>query len=134
MLDRIREIEQERRELELEVARVKGKIEVLEPLFSEERERDERRWADLAHLGIQECCYRVLLESSEPMDATLISHRLREHNVDIDRYANPLAVIHTSLKRIPDRVRSFKREDEALTDGRTVWVRFYEAIRPREDN
>lgn len=129
--ERLREIEDEKREMELAAERLRGRIEVLEPLCQEHEKQEDRQWADLAPFGIQECCYRVLFESEEPLDATLIRSRLEERNVDMKRYANPLAVIHTSLKRmIPDRVRSFKRHEEALTAGSKVWVRYYEAIRP----
>lgn len=131
-----RALEEERQDLERRGAHVAGKIEVLESLCSEiedeEEKEKETEWAELVKLGIQECCYRVLVESGKRMEAWEIKNHLEQHGVDMkDRYINPVAVIHTSLKRIPDRVRSTRQKGRVGSDGtRTAWIRSYEAIKP----
>jgi hypothetical protein len=135
---RITELEQERDSLQEEADQITQALGVIrrhsEKLLFRKLDDDERQWNDLANLGIQEACYRVLLEASEPLDATEIRQRLSSHGVKKmgngpEAYANQLAVIHTSLKRIPDRIKSTKRKVKVLDDQRG-WVRYYEAIRP----
>lgn len=120
-------------DLEMQVLLVKTKVETLRPFYErleeEARENRAREWEQCEQAGIQECCYRVLLESKEPLEALNIRFELKELGIAIEKYANPLAVIHTSLKRIPDRVRSFKvTRTDPLTMKRGT-VRMYEAIR-----
>lgn len=129
------QVEKERNELLKSKETLEIEIKLLEPLCDELREAEEKQedafWSDMKNLGsIQECCYRVLVESSKPMDATLIKDALEKRKVDINRYAQPMAVIHTSLKRIPDRVRTFKRKVQVVEGNPKIWVRYYEAIKP----
>ncbi len=128
--ERLEEVEEERAELLARAEKLKTVVEVLGEVCSDLDQDHSTEWADLAKCGIQECCYRVLLESEEPLDATVIRYELESNGVDVSRYANPLAVIHTSLKRIPDRVRSFRRKTRAVNSSAMVWVRYYEAIKP----
>ncbi len=139
---RIEEIDQEKSDLERRVLELSTVIGTLEPIYAEQRREEEGKleqehihseaeWKRLAvQGGIQECCYRVLLESEEPLPAWAIRFALEEKGIDLRGYANSLAVIHTSLKRIPERVRSYKGRNTDST-GRTTSVRYYEVIRER---
>jgi chromosome segregation ATPase len=133
---RLEEIEQEKSALEIRRTKLQTTVDVLSPIC-EELEQEEvaewrSEWDELAKLGIQECCYRLLVEENCPLSAISIRFRLEDRGVKLDaRYKNPLAVIHTSLKRIPERVRSFRRKEFVGGDNtRVAWVRFYEAIKP----
>jgi hypothetical protein len=127
--DRLEEIESERALILPQIEKLATIIEVLEPICEELDEEKVRGgitdWEVLANCGIQECCYRVLCEAQEPMDAASIRDALAVHGINM-KQVNPLAVIHTSLKRIPDRVRSFKRKRNGGKDGGLA--RYYECI------
>lgn len=128
---RLEEIETERLDLLQRKEKLTITKEILEPICEEqEKEEQEKRdalWADVANLGVQECCYRVLLEEAKPLSAWSIKHQLEQRGIEL-KYKNPLAVIHTSLKRIPEKVRTFRRK-EWVDDHRTrvAWIRYYEA-------
>lgn len=111
------------------VERLTASVEALRGLCDDER---EARWSErheLVNNGVwklQECCYQVLLDAGRAMTAAHIHQELRRNGVEYG-YQNPLAVIHTSLKRmIPDRVRRFK----ALPRGGRVrrMCVWYEAV------
>jgi hypothetical protein len=55
-----------------------------------------------AHLnmGITELARVMLKETSLPMTATDLKERIEARKLDLSRYSNPLAVIHTVLKRL----------------------------------
>ena len=57
-------------------------------------ERDE--------IGIQEIIFTCIRQSGERLSATDIRDRLRDLQYDLTRYANPLAVIHSAIKRLVD--------------------------------
>ena len=125
---RLAEIAEEEQELSRKKERLQIVIETLEPLCAQEQ---EAAWSEVAGLSIQECCYRLLQEEGQPLSAMGIRVILEDQRgVDMKRYANPLAVIHTSLKRIPDRVRSFRKKERAWDSSAKVWVRYYEAVKP----
>lgn len=55
-----------------------------------------------ASFGLADACRMVLRNAQEPMTPTAIRDRLASVGVDLDRYANPLAAIHTTLKRLAE--------------------------------
>ena len=125
---RLKELAEEKRQLEERGLQLRTKIEVLDRVCADLEEGEGKEWGELASTGgIQECCYRVLVEEAEPLTAMSIRRQLELRGVNLSHYANPLAVIHTSLKRIPDRVRTFKRNVDL---GNSVnSMRFYAAIK-----
>lgn len=134
----LKELDKKRAVLLRQIERLDIVIETLDPIASQEWEiEDEQRqkdWHEARDLGIQECCYRVLQDAQQALSAITIRRHLEEEGVDLKRYANPLAVIHTSLKRIPERVRSFRRKETVGRDqSRKAWVRYYEAIKPEAE-
>lgn len=136
VVTRLEQIEREQQDLLRKQERLEIVIETLEPLCrqmdDEEKEQRVAIWSEVENLGIQECCYRVLLEAEDPLSAQDIRFELKELGIDMDRYANPSAVIHTSLKRIPERVRSFKRYCMDPVTEKRATSRFYEAIREKK--
>ncbi len=129
----IRDLQEERENLLRDSARISGKIEALEGLIEEHENEQlvqtDEQWEELAGLGLKECCYRVLAESDQPLETTQIQERLEARGLDMKDYANPLAVIHTTLKRMPDKVRATKRKLRG-GNGQSRWISFYEAIKP----
>jgi hypothetical protein len=51
-------------------------------------------------LGLTDACRMVLRNAGAPMTPTAIRDRLQAVGLDLTRYANPLAAIHTVLKRL----------------------------------
>ena len=129
------ELEKEKTELHQRALVSRTVVETLEPLYREQEEealeKHASEWERLQEAGIQECCYKVLLESKYPLEALDIKGELEELGIPMN-YANPLAVIHTSLKRIPERVRSFKQRRRDPVTEKTGTVRYYEAIREKK--
>lgn len=136
--ERIEEIEREKAALGEEHGRLSIKVEILGPICEEQEAEAANHydgwkadWEEFAKTaGIQDCCLRLLQEEGKALDAGGIRNRLQELGVDLGRYKNALAVIHTSLKRIPERVRSFRQKEQAYNSSAKVWVRYYEAIAP----
>jgi chromosome segregation ATPase len=130
----IRKLEEEKSSLESDVVYISGKVAGLERLAGEEiaeyRQERSEQWKEFVKLGLQECCYQVLVEDGGEMDANEIMERLERRGMDMKRYANPLAVIHTSLKRIPDRVRSFKQKLQH--ENNVTQLRVYKAVGTNE--
>jgi hypothetical protein len=67
--------------------------------------------------GLTDACRLVLRNSETPLTALEVRDRLRTIGVDLDKYTNPLASIHTVLKRMHDggEVREGEREESSRT-------------------
>jgi hypothetical protein len=52
--------------------------------------------------GLTDACRTVLRNAGQPLSAVEIRGRLVAIGYDLDRYANPLAAIHTVLKRLAE--------------------------------
>jgi hypothetical protein len=53
-------------------------------------------------LGLADACRMVLRNADEPLTPTAVRDRLTAAGLELDRYANPLAAIHTTLKRLAE--------------------------------
>src|SRR5215831_15452550 len=51
-------------------------------------------------LGLTDACRLVLRNAVEPLTALGVRDRLAAIGIDLDKYSNPLASIHTVLKRL----------------------------------
>lgn len=70
--------------------------------------------------GLTEACRLVLQNAPAPLTAVGIRERLHHMGFDLDRYANPLAAIHTTLKRMAEAGEAEPSPDET---SRTAYVR-----------
>ena len=70
--------------------------------------------------GLTEACRVVLQSAPAPLTAVGIRDRLQQIGFDLDRYANPLAAIHTTLKRMTENGDAEPSPDET---SRTAYVR-----------
>lgn len=62
-------------------------------------------------LGLTDACRLVLRSATAPMTAIQVRERLEAIGVfDPSKYANPLAVIHTTLKRMDEAGKAFATE------------------------
>jgi hypothetical protein len=95
----------QREEIDRKVARLQTVIADLESLRAElmqkhlDREIDQVIKADL-RMGITEASRLILKEKFFPMTASDLKKGLEAKKLDLSRYSNPLAVIHTVLKRL----------------------------------
>jgi hypothetical protein len=65
-------------------------------------------------LGLTEACRLVLRNAVQPLTALQVRDRLVSIGIDLDKYSNPLASIHTVLKRMHEagEVVERDRDDE----------------------
>ena len=70
--------------------------------------------------GLTEACRLVLRSAPAPLTAVGIRDRLQQMGFDLDRYANPLAAIHTTLKRMSEGGEAEPARDET---SRTAYQR-----------
>src|SRR5260370_15113076 len=103
VLTRLQEIEQEKGDLEQRLVWLTGTIEGLKPLCQAEIEEE-----DAPKLGA--LCYHTLLNLPQPVTAPELRLLIAQH-MDLSRYPNPLAMIHMTLKRMPDKVQCFNSSD-----------------------
>ena len=61
-------------------------------------------------LGLTDACRLVLRNAVEPLTALGVRDRLAAIGIDLDRYSNPLASIHTVLKRLHEGGEIAERE------------------------
>jgi hypothetical protein len=68
-------------------------------------------------IGLTDACRLVLRNAEIPLTALEIRDRLKAIGVDLDKYSNPLASIHTVLKRMHEsgEVREGDREESSRT-------------------
>jgi len=96
---------EQRQTIDRRVARLQAVINHLEDLFAERdrkhlETRVERVIKASLKLGITESARVLLKESMLPMTAGELKENMEARKIDVSRYANPLAVIHTVLKRL----------------------------------
>ena len=72
--------------------------------------------------GLTDACRMVLRNAGTPLTPTAVRDRLEAVGVDLGRYANPLAAIHTTLKRLVE-AGEIHAEDADET-SRTVYQSF----------
>jgi hypothetical protein len=103
----------QREEIDRKAARLQAVIADLENLRAElmhkhlDREIDQVIKADDLRMGITEASRFILKEKFFPMTASDLKKSMEARKLDLSRYSNPLAVIHTVLKRLVKR--SFPR-------------------------
>ena len=77
--------------LEAEVAALKQTIAAIAPLVGE-----------TAPSGLTDAVRKILAEADEPLAASEIRDRLSTMGFDMKSYSNPLATIHTILRRLAE--------------------------------
>ena len=95
----------ERQNLDQKIARLHNVVSDLQNLCAEQdRQRFERGIERVIKkdlkVGITEAMRVVLQENFFPMTAGDIKEKIEARKLQLTRYANPLAVIHTVLKRL----------------------------------
>jgi hypothetical protein len=96
----------QREEIDRKAARLQAVIADLENLRAEllhkhlDREIDQVIKADDLRMGITEASRFILKEKFFPMTASDLKKSMEARKLDLSRYSNPLAVIHTVLKRL----------------------------------
>ena len=95
----------QREKIDRKIARLQAVISDLQNLSAELLRKDMERSIDRvtkAHLtmGITDLSREILKENFFPMTAGQVREKLEARKLDLSRYSNPLAVIHTVLKRL----------------------------------
>jgi hypothetical protein len=73
-------------------------------------------------LGLTDACRLVLRNSVAPLTALEVRDRLVAIGVDLDKYSNPLASIHTVLKRMHSGGEIAERDREDERASRTAYA------------
>lgn len=95
----------QRQKIDRKIARFQAVISDLQNLSAELLRKDMERSIDRViktHLtmGITDLSREILKETFFPMTAGQVREKLEARKLDLSRYQNPLAVIHTVLKRL----------------------------------
>jgi hypothetical protein len=95
----------ERQRLDQEIARRQAVVTKLQNLCAEQDQKNFWKGADRVikadlKVGITEAVRVILQENFFPMTAVDLKKQIEARKINIQRYANPLAVIHTVLKRL----------------------------------
>jgi len=95
----------QRQELDKEIARMHAIVTNLQNLCADQDQRNFWRSADRVvkadlKVGITEAVRVILQENFFPMTAVDLKKQIEARKLNIQRYTNPLAVIHTVLKRL----------------------------------
>jgi len=73
-------------------------------------------------LGLTDACRLVLRNATQPLTALDVRARLASIGVGLDRHSNPLASIHTVLKRLHDAGELAERDRDDERSARTAYV------------
>jgi hypothetical protein len=72
-------------------------------------------------LGLTDACRLVLRNATQPLTALEVRDRLASIGVDLEKHSNPLASIHTVLKRLHEAGELAERDRDAPS-ARTAYV------------
>jgi len=95
----------QRQKLDQEIARAHTVVTELQNLCADQDQRNFWRGAERVikadlKVGITDAVRVILQENFFPMTAVDLKKQIEARKLNIQRYANPLAVIHTVLKRL----------------------------------
>lgn len=95
----------QRQKIDHKVARLQSVIGQLQDLCAELDQKNFQRRVERVvktdlKIGITELARVILKEMSLPMTASDLKEKMEARKLDVSRYSNPLAVIHTVLKRL----------------------------------
>lgn len=96
------ELLHQRSDIDKRLLRLKETVTALSTLLEVYREQDPSKASgtSLGRLGISNAIRQILTESRAPMKPPEIKSQLVRHGFDMRAYANPLAVIHNTLRRL----------------------------------
>jgi hypothetical protein len=121
----IREYEQislEHARLETRIGQLKQSIATLTKLCGYE---------PTVQFGLTEACRMVLRNAERPLTALEVRDRLLAVGLDLDRYANPLAAIHTVLNRMHDSGEVLERDREEDAETKTAYFYVMQVVGSR---
>jgi hypothetical protein len=73
-------------------------------------------------LGLTDACRLVLRNATQPLTALDVRDRLASIGVDLEKHSNPLASIHTVLKRLHDAGELAERDRDDERSTRIAYV------------
>src|SRR5229473_676821 len=84
------------------ITALEGMIKALEPLI------EEGQGQEVVEAGLTQLCRDILESSNASLTAQQVRDKLALKGVSLDDYTNPMAVLHTILKRVGDVRRGGK--------------------------
>jgi hypothetical protein len=73
-------------------------------------------------MGLTDACRLVLRNANQPLTALEVRDRLTSIGVDLEKHSNPLASIHTVLKRLHGAGELVERDRDDEPSARTAYV------------
>ena len=115
-------LQEDREELDIRIAEIKKDVIHLSALTGADKAREL-----LADVGLSEMCATVMKWVGSPVNASQIKKLISEFGYNIEIHSNPLASIHTTLKRMEHagKARAIPQQD-----GSTA----YEQIRQKPND
>ena len=94
-----------RQKLDQKIARLQAVVSDLQNLCADLDQKDFKKRVDRVikadlTVGITESARVILQEAFFPITASDLKEKMEARKLDVSRYSNPLAVIHTVLKRL----------------------------------
>lgn len=113
-----------RTEIDARIAQLKSAIVLLSALLSESPPKvsKEETAEEFADLGISEAIRKTLKESGVGMTPVQIKARLVESQFDLNKYVNPSAVIHNTLRRLESQKEVVPVRDSSGTTAYALYI------------
>src|SRR5215470_6747521 len=73
-------------------------------------------------MGLTDACRLVLRNATQPLNALEVRDRLTSIGVALEKHSNPLASIHTVLKRLHEAGELSERDRDDMPSTRTAYV------------
>ena len=94
-------------EIELKIEAVRKSVSILEPMYGQEHAHSRLQSLSTMstgpeNVGITEAVERALMTSQDGLSPTQVRDLLRQHDYPV-RGENPMATVHTVLKRLASR-------------------------------
>lgn len=106
---------EEREQVQTRIAKIEGAIRAFIELLEDENEQQKylNKLQDVSKpQGITEAIRRILVEAQDWLTATEVRDRLAKDGFPLSGYANPLAVIYTTLTRLCDKGLATRNTDD----------------------
>lgn len=107
-----KQLDQRLGEIRERITALEGMIKALEPLV------EEGQGQEVVNPGLTQICRNMLEESNGSLTAQQVRDKLALMGVSLDDYTNPMAVLHTILKRVGEVHRGGKGKKETYYSKR----------------
>ena len=108
LVKELNDLDDRRETVSERILKVRRGVIALSPLIGEDPKNIERKFPELfpnvipPDTGLTEAVRKILMSSAQPLTPTGVRSELEKAKFDLNKYKNPLASIHTTLKRLAE--------------------------------